>query len=278
MKKTTLMLMAVLCVTIGYAQGKEKLKGSKIVTIEQKQVEDFDGLEVHDNIEVSLIKGEKNGVELEADDNLQPALGITMNGSTMILTMAKEITGEKKFSVRVTYTDSFKTVVARNESKINALEEIKLDDINFQSFDSAKLYLNIGAKSFSITANDKSRAEINAKSESGTLVLSKSAEIKALISSTALKCDLYQKATANIEGDVIDMTLRMDNNSNFTGKRLTVKNMVLVTEGYVNCSVYAETTLSVEAAGNSEVEIFGDPKIDLKKFADSAKLAKKPSK
>ncbi len=272
------MLMAVLCVTIGYAQGKEKLKGSKIVTIEQKQVEDFDGLEVHDNIEVSLIKGEKNGVELEADDNLQPALGITMNGSTMILTMAKEITGEKKFSVRVTYTDSFKTIVARNESKINALEEIKLDDINFQSFDSAKLYLNIGAKSFSITANDKSRAEINAKSESGTLVLSKSAEIKALISSTALKCDLYQKATANIEGDVIDMTLRMDNNSNFTGKRLTVKNMVLVTEGYVNCSVYAETTLSVEAAGNSEVEIFGDPKIDLKKFADSAKLAKKPSK
>lgn len=278
MKKTTFALIAVLLCTIGYSQGKEKLKGSKIVVIEQKQVESFDGLEVRDNIEVSLIKGDKNGVELEADDNLQSALGISMNGSVIILSMAKDISGQKKFSVRVTYTDTFKTVITRNEAKVNALEEVKLDEIAFQAFDSSKLYLNIGAKSFSIAGDDKSKTELNAKSESGTLVMSKNAEIKALISATALKCDLYQKSVAKLEGDVIDMTLRMDNNASFTGKNMAVKNMALTTEGYVNCAVYAETTLSLEASGHSEVQIFGEPKIDLKKLADNATLFKKSLK
>ncbi|AWA30111.1 DUF2807 domain-containing protein [Flavobacterium magnum] len=278
MKKTAFTLMLLLLSGMAFAQGKEKLRGSKIVVIEQKEVESFDGLEVRDNLEVSLIKGDKNGVELEADDNLQPALGIAMNGSVMILFMAKEITGEKKFSVRVTYTDSFKTVVTKNESRVNALEEVKLDEISFQSFDGSRLYLNLGCKSFSITANDKSRTELNAKSESGTLVLSKNADIKALISATALKCDLYQKASAKIEGDVLDMTLRMDNNAAFTGKGLTVKNMALTTEGYVNCSVFADSTLILDASGSSEVTIYGEPKIDLKKLADNATLFKKTLK
>ncbi|AWI26010.1 GIN domain-containing protein [Flavobacterium pallidum] len=278
MKKITFALVLLLVSGMALAQGKEKVKGSKIVVIEQKQVDTFDGLEVRDNLEVSLIKGDKAGVELEADDNLQSALGISMNGSMIILSMAKDITGEKKFSVRVTYTDSFKTIITRNDAKANALEEVKLDDIAFQCFDNSKLYLNLGCKSFSITADDKSKVELNAKAESGNLVLSKNAEIKALISATALKCDLYQKASAKIEGDVIDMILRMDNNAAYTGKSMTVKNMSLTTEGYVNCSVNAETSLILEASGSSEVTIYGEPKIDLKKFADNAKLMKKALK
>jgi putative autotransporter adhesin-like protein len=278
MKKTTFALMLLLVCGLTSAQGKEKLKGSKIITIEKKEVEPFDALEVKDDLEVYLIKGDKNAVELEADDNLQSALGISMNGNTIILSMAKEITGQKRFSVRVTYTDSFKSVTTKDEAHVLAYEEIKLDQIDFHSFNDSRLFLNASPKSLSITADDKSHVELNAKSESITLVLSKNTEIKALISSTALKCDLYQKAVAKLEGDVIDMTLRMDNNASFTGKGLTVKNMALTTEGYVNCSVYAETTLILEASGNSEVQIYGEPKIDLKKFSDSATLVKKPLK
>jgi len=278
MKKITLLLVAVLVATSAFSQKKEKLKGSKIVTIEQKQVEAFDGLEVQDNLTISLIKGDKNGVELEADDNLQNSLSISMNGSVLILGSAQEVSGFKKYNIRVTYTDSFKSVVAKGKSKINALEEIKIDEISFHAWDDASLYLNIGAKSFSLIANDKSHSEINAKTESTRIELSKNSSLKALISSTQLTCDLYQKGTANIEGDAIDMKLRLDNNSNFDGKKLTVKNMQLIAEGYANCSLLVDTTLSIEASGNSEILFYGDAKPELKRFTDSVKLFKKPIK
>lgn len=278
MKKISLILLAVLFSAAVTAQTKEKLKGSKIVTIEQKEVENFEGIEVHDDLEISLIKGEKPGVEIEADDNLHQALGLDMNGSVLILSMAKEISGAKKFSIRITYSDSFKSVVAKNDSKINALEEVKLDEITFSAFDNAKLYLNINSKSFTLLANDKSKVEFNCKSESCAIELSKSAELKALISSTEMKCDLYQKAKATIEGDVIDMKLRLDNNSTFNGNKLTAKNVAVVAEGYTNCSLFAETSLSIEASGNTEIQLFGEPKIDMKGFAGSATLHKKATK
>ena len=278
MKKIILLLLVLLTSTTIWAQKKEKIKGSKIVIIEKKEVESFDAIEVKDNIEISLIKGDKNGVELEADDNLQDAIALKMNGSVLIISSVKDFTIYKKFNIRVTYTDSLKSVIAKDKSKINALEEIKLDTINFECFDESKMFLNVATNTFTITANDKSRVEINAKCETANLILSQNSNLKALISSTMLKCDLYQKANATIEGDVIDMKLRLDNNSNFTGKKLNTKNLQLTAEGYTKCNIFAETSITIEASGNSEIELYGNPKIDMKQFSDNATLYKKTLK
>jgi len=278
MKKITLLVVALVFTQTTFSQLKEKIKGSKIVTIVQKEVESFDALEVQDGLEISLIKGEKSGVELEADDNLQDAIALKMNGNMLIIMATKDITSFKKFNIRVTYTDSFKSVVAKNESKINALQEIKLDEINFRALDQAKLYLNIGAKVFNLFVGDKSRVEVNAKSESVNIELSKSAELKALISATEMKCDLYQKATATVEGDVVDLKLRTDNNTNFNGAKLTSKNTILIAEAYSNCTILTEDNISITASGNSEIKLSGNPKIEIKQFSDSAILYKKPVK
>src|SRR5436190_21250685 len=127
MKKITFIAATLLATTLTFGQLKEKVKGSKIVTIEQKKTDSFDAIDVNDDVEISLIKGEKSGVEIEADDNLHEALGLQQIGNTLVISMAKEISGYKKFNIRVTYTSTFKSVVTRNKAKVNALEEIKLD-------------------------------------------------------------------------------------------------------------------------------------------------------
>jgi len=38
------------------------------------------------------------------------------------------------------------------------------------------------------------------------------------------------------------------------------------------------TKLSIDASGKSEIQLYGEPKIDLKRFTESAVLTKKPSK
>lgn len=276
--KKSFTIALILIVTLSFSQEKAKIKGSKIVTIEQKKVDSFDAIEVLDDIEISLIKGDKNGVELEADDNLQSAIGLKMNGNTLIVYMDKVISSFKKFSVRVTYTDSFKSVVAKDNSKINVLEEMKLNEISFKCLNEAKMYLNLNSKNITIIADDKSHIETNSKSETASIILSKNSDLKALISATELKLDLYQKAKAVVEGDVIDMKLRLDNNTNFNGKKITAKNMALIAEGNSYCTVLVQKTMSIEASGTTEIQLFGEPKIDLKKFIDSATLYKKLQK
>lgn len=277
-QKITLFI-AVLFMTLTLsAQKKEKIKGSKVVTLEQKEIGDFENLEVKNELEIFLIKGEKCGIEIEADDNLHEYIDISLQAGTLQLSLTRDISSSKKLSVRVTYTDAFKMVTANNEAKITALEDIVLDDFTFKSFDSAKIFANIKTKNFTLSANDKSKTELNLKSEQATIETGKNANIKALISTTNLKFDMYQKSTATIEGDVIDLKLRLDNNSDFTGKNFTAKNAELLTEGYTNCSILVNGTVSIDASGKSEIQLYGDQKIDMKRFVDDSVLRKKPTK
>ena len=278
MKKFTILLSIILLTTTTFSQKKDKIKGSKIVTIEQKEIGDFDTLEVEDNLEVILVKGPKCALEIEADDNLHDVISIALNGSTLRLVGLRYVSSAKKFAIRVTYTDNFKMVTAKNEANVSILSMIELDEIIFKTFDYSKLFLNAKTKNFTLQANDKSKSEINIKSEKVNIELSKNASTKALISAVEMKFDLYQKSEATVEGDVNELKLRLDNNSEFTGKKLTAQNVTLITEGYSNSSVNANTSLSIDAAGNSEITIYGDQKIDLKRFTDNSKLIKKSAK
>jgi hypothetical protein len=89
---------------------------------------------------------------------------------------------------------------------------------------------------------------------------------------------MYQKSESEIEGDVQNLKLRLDNNAKFTGKKLTSRNAEVITEAYTNASLNVSENLILEASGKSEIEVYGDQKIDLKRFVDNAVLMKKPTK
>ncbi|MCZ8144586.1 GIN domain-containing protein [Flavobacterium sp.] len=272
-------LIITLVFTLGVqAQKKEKVKGSKIVTVEQKKIEAFNALEISDNLEVFLIKGNECGLEIEADDNLHDAIGISVVGRQLRLATLKSAFGYKKLSIRVTYTDDFIAVTTKDEAKINALAEMKLETITFTSFDDSKVFVNAQCKKFELIANDHSKSELNVKSDECRINLSKSAQCKALITGHDLTFDAYQKATAEVEGDVENITLRLDNNSGFTGKNLDCKSGKITTESYSRASIKVDKQLTLSMAGKSQLDLYGEPKIELSTFTDSAVLSKKPLK
>lgn len=275
MKRIYLLTLALLFTAFSFAQKKDKLKGSKTVTVTQKEIGEFKNLEVEDNIEVFLVKGSAQALEIEADDNLHEAIQADVNGSTLRIYTSKDISGFKKLSVRITYTGSLRVITAKHETVLNALSDLELDSITVKNFDYSKSYLNVKSKSFSLIMNDKTKAEINLKADNSFIELSKNAEIKALIASPAVKFDMYQKTVAIIEGDAETAILRIDNNASFTGKKFTVKKMELVAEGYSVCDVMATEAISISANGKAETQLFGTPKIEMKSFADSAVLYKK---
>ncbi|MFV5689050.1 GIN domain-containing protein [Flavobacterium sp. ZT3R25] len=275
MKKHTVIMLLLLSTVLTFAQKKDKIKGSKTVTVEQREVGNFESLEVEDNIEVHLERGEKTELKIEADDNLHDIISVDLRDKTLRIYTTKEAVSPKKIIVRVTYTKDLNLIISKNESTVNAIQEIQLDNLTFKAYDFSQLYLNVNTKNFILQADDKSKTELNLKSENAIIELSKNASLKALATTVDLKVDMYQKSTATIEGDATNASIRLDNNSALTASKLTLKNADVTTESYSNCSLNATVTVIVDAAEKSEIQLLGTQKIEIRKFADEAKLFKK---
>lgn len=278
MNKHTIIILLLLVSTVLLAQKKEKIKGSKTVLIEQKVIGDFDTIEISDNLEVNLVNGEKCELKIEADENLHDIVHIDLTAKTLRLSTLKAATSFKKLVVQITYTNELKMVSSKNEAIINAIQEIQLNAISIQSFDDSKLYLNVNANNFTLDSDHNSKVELNLKSEKATIKMSKNTTLKALVSATDLKCDLYQKAQANVEGDVTNGTIRLDNNAKFIGNNLAIANAQLLAESYSSCSINVNSIISIDAAENAEIKLYGDQKIEMKRFTGNAILSKKPMK
>ena len=263
MKYSHLVVFFLLTTTMAIGQNKEKIKGSKIVVEKPKEIGEFTALEIEDNLTVFLEKGAKNEIKIDADDNLHENISFDIKEKTLRIYTSKEITSFKKLTVKIKYTNDLKSVVAKNASIINALEAVMLDDITFSSLDFAKLYLNVNSKNFKLISDDKSKIELNLKAEKAKIQLSKNAQIKALTATTDLAFDMYQKATAIIEGEATNAVIRQDNNSVFTGFNFTIKNADVTTEGIAVCNLMANTTLIVDANGTSKIYLLGTPKIEV---------------
>ncbi|UGS24638.1 GIN domain-containing protein [Flavobacterium channae] len=274
-KKISLLVTLLLFTTISIAQKKEKIKGSKIVTVTVKEIPDFENIEINDNFEVFLVKSENPSLEIEADDNLHEIINFEVVAGTLRVTSLREASGAKKFALRINYTSSLKLITAKNDCSIHALADLELENITVKNYDNSRSYLNVKANYFALVLNDKAEAELNVKAENTSLELSKNAELKALVSSPELKLDMYQKSDATIEGNSNNVKVRIDNSSILNAKKLVAANFDLTTEGYSKSYINVTTSLLLSASGKSEIELLGEAKIQINKFINNVTLYKK---
>lgn len=222
-----------------------------------------------------LVKGDKPSLEIEADDNLHDAINFSVAGNTLRVYALKDVISAKKFSIRINYTENLKLVSAKGETVVNALNDLQAENITIKNYDKSKSFLNVQSNYFTLILNDKAEAELNVKAQNTTLELSKNAELKALVASPELKVDMYEKSEAKIEGDAETVKLRLDNNVNLDVKKLTAKDLEINIEGYAKAIVYATNFITISASGKSEIELYGEPKIEILKFTNSTTLYKK---
>ncbi len=278
MKQTITLLVFLLISTLSFSQKGEKLKGSKTVTTEDLATPSFSSVYIQDDIQVSFIKADSTGIELEADDNLHEALKVANNGGNLNISLNNKLRSFKKFEVKIYYTDALRKIEATDQSKLMILDEMVLEDVAFKLNGKSKLYLNLKSKVALIEVNDDASAELNVKTEKIHFILNKNAAVKGLVAATEMKVDQYQKSRSNFEGDAIDLKLRMDNNTKLAGKNLTAKNVEILAEGYSTTTINVENTCIINAFANSEIELFGEPTIELKKFTGKCTLKKNTMK
>jgi hypothetical protein len=278
MKKISIIVFLSLFIFSANAQKMEKIRGSKIVTIEQKEIGNFTALEVENGLEVFLVKGSSPAVEVEADDNLHETIEASVLGGILYIRVNKNITSAKKVSIRVVYTDELKRIAVKDKATITALADLQLDTVEIKAIEQSKLFLNATVNEFTLSLSDKTRTELNLKSKNAKIDLDKTSQLKALIASNNLNIDLYNKSNAVIEGDAENSRIRIDNNATFESKNFTVKNTKLTTIDAAKASINSVIQANIEASGKSEVYIYGEGKVVLDKFSDNAVIMKKNNK
>jgi hypothetical protein len=96
-----------------------------------------------------------------------------------------------------------------------------------------------------------------------------------LVAATEFKLDMYQKSTALIEGSATNAKIRSDNSSHLTAPKFVIGTVEIETDSTARCEINASIAITIAAAGKSQIELWGEQKITIKKLINNASLQKK---
>ncbi len=268
-------ILTFCCFIISTAQSSEKIKGNREVTIKQTYIDAFNKIIVGENFKIDIVYNEKSSVQIETDDNLHDVISFKVVDSVLMFSTSKRITSKKKMLITVNYTNVLHDIETRENAEIRSLTSLELKNASLKTVGNSKAYLNIRTDIFRFTSLDKAKVRLNLTADSSSIELSDNTKLEALINSKKIKMDLYQRANADIEGNSETLQLRVDNSSNFKGKNFTTKSCNLLSEGKSSTTLITNEIITIEASGSSAIYLYGEPKIIITKFTDTAKLQKK---
>jgi uncharacterized protein YxjI len=271
MKKLLLLFSAVLF----FSCGAQKIKGSGNVTTEKNRLPDFHSIEIAGDFEVELKKGSTAMMEVEADDNLHSIIRGEVIDRTLYLKPSKEIGKSKSQEIIITYPENLQKINVSGKVELEAEGELYAEELKITSSEDAEVYLTITATKFDLFNEGDSKIELNLTAEDAYFQLNGSSDIEALVNAPKFKVDTYEKAKAKIEGEVDDLQLRAEHSTKFNGRRLTAKTAVVIAEGKSKNEIEVLDKLTLTAKNRSEIELYGNPEIDLLEFSEKAVLAKK---
>ena len=260
---------------------QDKIKGNKNVTTIETEVNSFNKIVVGEKFTVNFMKDNSASVEIKTDENIHDVIRFSVTDSVLNFKTTKRITSSKEMEITVRYTDVLKYIELKDNAELNSVNTVDNIGIVLKINDNARANLNLKNYSFKLVNNNDSKLKLSSKSRLNIesklvdLELNENSKTEALITCDSLQVNMYQKADAKIEGDANYLKANTINSTHFTGKNLTVMNCEVITEDSSDFEIQVEDDLQIEASGTSEVYIYGDPKITINKFTESAKLHKK---
>lgn len=260
---------------------QDKIKGNKKVTTIETEVNSFNKIVIGEKFTINFMKDDQASVEIKTDENLHDVIRFSVTDSVLKFKTTKRITSSKKMEILVRYTDVLKEIELKDNAELNSVNTVDNIGIVLKISDNARANLNLKNYSFKLINNNDSKLKLSSKSRLNIesklvdLELNESSKTEALITCDSLQVNMYQRSDAKIEGDVTYMKANTINSTNFLGKNLSVMKCEVITEDSSDFEIQVVDDFTIEASGNSEVYIYGDPKITLNKFSESAKLHKK---
>lgn len=252
----------------------QKIKGNKIPESKIVEISEFKILEVSKNFDVLLVQQEIPRVRVEADENLHQYVSVEVNAEKLEITTTVPIARFKKLYVEVGYNETLSQIVVKDKvtirgntvistermelvasNDVEAELHFKSDRVDLKTSGKTKINSNIDAENISITTNNDSDLKSEIKTDTIAIQMNDKSEIK--ITGTSQKCNLFINDGSELE------------NSQFVCATTEI-NIKEKSKVFINTT----DKLKINASGDSETYILGNPLINLESFNDEAKLIK----
>lgn len=275
MKLKILLGLSIFILTSTTIFSQSKLKGNKIITIQNREVSNFNNIEVSADVDVYLFQGDNNLVSVETDENLQNAIRVQVDDNTLRINFSNKISRSKKMNIFITVTNELQTITAFKNANIYADTRLILKKLTINAFENADFKVKIDADDFKINGFKNTDLIIDVFSKNLETNISESCELKLEGEIDSLKTRIDNNSVLIVKGKGEKLEIDARNNGTFKGELFEVKNASVDASGRTDLKIDATEEINITASNKAEITVYHQPKINLIKFVDKATLHQK---
>ena len=267
-----LLLLIILPLNIS---AQEKLKGNKIVVTEDRNISDFNKIEINDNIDVIITQASDKSVSVETDENLQFAVFTEVKGEVLTIKLSKKIIKKKVLKVYISIDDFIDEISTYDRAKVRGDGTLNLDQIVINAEGDSRIIMDIKCARFSLKNNESANVNLTVKADKAIINSNKTGRAKINIEAENIEVSCQGNSTTELVGNSVDLVVNAENKSNLKASMLECDDVTINASDNSDIHINAKNSIIISLINNAEVYLYNDPEITIEKFADKAILRKK---
>lgn len=256
------------------AQRKPRIKGNRQVIEVTQSLPPFSQVQLADDLEVRLERGDTEEVRLEVDENLVDVLRFDVSGSTLTIASFYAITGSRKLAITVRYREL--TALEATAGTLISEEVINGDLMEVSASEASKLQLRLRANLLNLALEGNSRADLNVEADSLHLAMGDQVDATIYTANQGMALELGGHAALALEGVSASASVQVLEYGNLKADGLVATRMQARLEASAVGRLRADSELQLDLSGGSRTYLYGQPRISIARFADRAELHKEP--
>lgn len=271
---TSFILLSFIGFTNVKAQKLPKIKGNRIVAPYNAPLEAFNAIVLDNDLKLNIVASDTTGVSMIADDNLPPVFKFKVTDSVLYLSTYYKITASKQLDITL-YTPTLdRVVISSGELGLTLDPRFKKTQLSLSG--NATVAVAGTVPSFSVSGEEKSFVNINGSFSSLALEMTdrSTATIYGDVSETA-QLNMRDKASLRWGGTLAFLTASLEGASELDGIELSISEASVHASGKSTLDLHVLSHLTYFSKEESQLDLYGTPRIDLLEFSGTSMMRKK---
>ena len=271
---TSFILLSFISFTNVQAQKLPKIKGNRIVAPYNAPLEAFNAIVLDNDLKLNIVASDTTGVSMIADDNLPPVFKFKVTDRVLYISTYYQITASKQLDITL-YTPTLdRVVVSSGELGLTLDPRFKKTQLSLSG--NATVAVAGTVPSFSVSSDEKSFVNINGSFSSFAMQMTdrSTATIFGDVSNIA-QLNMQDKASLKWGGTVAFLTASFDGASVLDAMDLSIDEASVHASGKSKLDLHILSHLTYFSKEESQLDLYGTPRIDLLEFSGTSMMRKK---
>ena len=237
-------------------------------------LEAFNAIVLNNDLKLNVVASDTTGVSMIADDNLPPVFKFKVKDSVLFISTYYRITASKQLDITL-YTPTLdRVVISSGELGLTLDPRFKKTQLSLSG--NATVAVAGTVPSFSVSGEEKSFVNINGSFNSLALEMTdrSTATIYGDVSETA-QLNMRDKASLRWGGTLAFLTASFEGASELDGMELSISEASVHASGKSRLDLHVLSHLTYFSKEESQLDLYGTPRIDLLEFSGTSVLRKK---